>query len=115
MLPERIAARVQHLLAAVPDPETSERYLLRLRSESEPAFTRVVSSPAALSATVHLFSYSKFLSESVLRNPERILQIANSGTFYRTIEAEEFEERLIDSLGGDGHGSLDAVGLARFR
>jgi glutamate-ammonia-ligase adenylyltransferase len=115
MLPERITVRIQHLLASVPDPETSERYLLRMQTESPSAFGRIASSPAALRAAVHLFSYSKFLSDSVLRSPERVLQIANSGAFYRTMEAEEFEERLLDSLGGERHDGLAALELARFR
>lgn len=114
MLPERISARIQHLLASVPDPVTAERYLLRLQAESLTAFGRIASSPAALRAAVYLFSYSRFLSDSVLRNPERILQVANSSTFYRTVEAEEFEERLLDSLGSE-HDGLAAVDLARFR
>src|SRR5262245_20796286 len=92
MLPERISARIQHLLASVPDPETAERYLLRLQGESASAFGRIAASPAALRAALHLFSYSRFLSDSVLRSPERILQVANSGAFYRAMEAEEFEE-----------------------
>src|SRR5262245_49493171 len=115
MLPERIAARIQHLLASVPDPETAERYLLRMQSESPSAFGRIAASPAALRAAVHLFAHSRFLSDSVLRYPERILQVANSGSFYRSIETEEFEERLLDSLGGERHDGLAGIELARFR
>src|SRR5262245_4879575 len=115
MLPERIGARIQHLLAAVPDPVNAERYLHRLQFESESAFTRIACSPAALRAVLYLFSYSKFLSESVLRNPERLLQVANSGTFYRTMDAEEFAERLLDSLESEHHDALAAIDLARFR
>src|SRR5690242_5138120 len=115
MLPERIAARIQLLLAAVPDSQRASGYLTRLRQDSPSAFDRISSSPAALRAIVHLFSYSNFLSENVLRNPERILQVANSGTFYRTMAVEEYEERLWDSLSGDPHRALAAVDLARFR
>jgi len=115
MLPERIAARIQLLLAAVPDSEKASRYLARLRHDSPSAFDRITSSPAALRAVVHLFSYSNFLSESILHNPERILQVSNSGTFYRVVAVEEFEERLWDSLGGDPRRGLAAIDLARFR
>src|SRR5687767_4708158 len=115
MLPERIAARIRLLLASVPDPETAQRYLTRLRQESPAAFDRIASSPAALRALVHVFSYSGFLSETVLRNPERILQVANSGTLYRVLTVEELEERLYDFLGSDDRRPLAAVDLARFR
>src|SRR5262245_19660079 len=115
MVTERIAARIRQLLASVPDPETAERSLLRMQNESPSAFGRIAASPAALRAAVHLFAYSRFLSDSVLRNPERILQVANSGAFYRAMETEEFEERLLDSLGSERHDGLAALELARFR
>ena len=98
-VPERIAARIQLLLRSVPDPETAARYLERLRQEAPSAFDRVASSPAALRCAVNLFSYSRFLSEAVLRNPERILQEANSGNFYRVLTVEEYRERLERLLG----------------
>ena len=106
-LPERIAGRIQLLLASVPDPETAARYLERLRQDSPAVFERIASSPAALRSAVTLFSYSRFLSEAVLKNPERILQVANSGSFYRVLTVEEYRERLVDFP--------PAVDLARFR
>jgi glutamate-ammonia-ligase adenylyltransferase len=114
-VPERVAARIQLLLASVPDPETATRYLERLQQEAPSAFDRVTSSPAALRCAVNLFSYSAFLSDAVLKNPERILQVANSGNFYRVLTVEEYEERLFDFLGKDHTGIPSAVDLARFR
>jgi glutamate-ammonia-ligase adenylyltransferase len=114
-LPERVAARIQVLLASVPDPDTVVRFLERLRSESASAFDRIVSSPGALRCAVLLFSFSNFLSEAVLKNPERILQVANSGSLYRVLTAEEYEERLFDFLGHDRGGVPSAEELARFR
>ncbi len=114
-LPERIAARIQVLLASVPDPDTAVRFLERLRAESPSAFDRVTSSISALRCAIHLFSFSTFLSEAVLKNPERILQVANSGSLYRVLTAEEYEERLFDFLGHDQHGIPAAEDLARFR
>jgi glutamate-ammonia-ligase adenylyltransferase len=114
-LPERIATRIQLLLASVPDPDTALRFLERLRQGSPSAFDRICSSPAALRCAVSLFSYSSFLSAAVLQNPERILQVANSGSFYRVLTVEEYEERLFDFLGADNHGVPTAVDLARFR
>ena len=51
----------------------------------------------------------------MLRNPERILQVANSGSFYRVLTTEEYEERLFEFLGDDCPGVPSAVDLARFR
>ena len=97
-LPERIAARVELLLAKVPDPAGARVFLQRLQTESPAGFERVASSPAALRCAVNLFSYSHFLSESILQNPERILQVAHSGSFYRVLTAEDYQERLAEFL-----------------
>jgi len=112
-LPERIAARVRLLLASVPDPGRTLHFLERLRLETPSAFDRISSSPAALRSAMTLFSYSTFLSEGVLHNPEWILQVAASGSFYRVLTAEDYENRLIDFLPSDG--VPEAVDLARFR
>jgi glutamate-ammonia-ligase adenylyltransferase len=114
-LSDRIAERIQASLAAVPDPETAVRYLDRLRQETPAAFERIVNSPAALQCAVHLFSYSRFLSEAAMQRPEAILEVANSGSFYRVLAAEGYVERLFEFLGKDQLGVPTAVELARFR
>jgi glutamate-ammonia-ligase adenylyltransferase len=114
-LPERVAARIQMLLTAAPNPQSAARLLERLRQNSPSAFDRIASSPAALRCAVNLFSYSHFLSETVLQNPERILRVANSGSFYRVLSAEEYAQRLVEFLGKDTAGVPAAVNLARFR
>ena len=114
-LPERIAARIQLLLASVPDPAAASRALERLHQKSPTAFDRIASSPAALRCVVNVFSYSQFLSEAVLQNPERILQVSGSGSFYRVLSAEEYEERLLDFLGQPQPEVPSAIDLARFR
>ena len=97
-LPERIAVRIHRLLASSADPAAAKRCLERLLQESPSAFDRIASSPAALLCAVNVFTYSRFLSDTVLKNPERLLQVANSGSFYRVLSAEEYEERLFDFL-----------------
>ncbi len=114
-LPERIATRIQILVGAAPAPQLATRFLDRLHQDSPSAFDRIISSPAALRCAVNLFSYSNFLSEAVLRNPERLLQEANSTSFYRVRTADEYERSLADSLGGDHLEVPSAVDLARFR
>ncbi len=113
-LPERIAARIQLLAESVPDPENATRYLERLRQEIPAAFDRICSSPAALRCALNIFAYSTFLSECVLRNPERILEVAASGSFYRVLSAEDYKQRLFDFLGGNGQ-PPSPLDLARFR
>lgn len=114
-LPERVAARIHLLLASTPDGEAAAQYLERLRQESPSAFDRVASSPAALRCAVNLFSYSRFLASAVMQNPELILQVANSGSFYRVLSMEEYGARLAEYLGKERRGVPSAVDLARFR
>ncbi|HJT86380.1 MAG TPA: hypothetical protein VJ732_00960, partial [Bryobacteraceae bacterium] len=114
-LPERIAQRIQLLVASAADPDSAIAFLERLRHESPSAFDRVTSSPAALRCAVSLFSYSAFLSEAVLKNPEYILQVSNSGSLYRVLSAEDYQERLLDFLGKEHRGIPSAMELARFR
>jgi glutamate-ammonia-ligase adenylyltransferase len=113
-LPDGIAARIRLLLNSAPDPDRTALYIDRLRQESRSGFDRIASSPAALRSAVAVFSYSTFLSEAVLRNPERILQVAASGSLYRVLTAEDYDERLSEFL--DSAEAVPAPAeLARFR
>jgi len=114
-LPERVLARIEHLLAAGPDPDTALASLERFRRENPGAFDRVASSPAALQYLVAVFSYSRFLSEAVVRFPESILKLASSGHLYRVLSADEYRERLVEFLGPDCTGIPPALELAHFR
>src|SRR4051812_5824112 len=86
--------RIEMLLASAPDRRTAARCLGRLRAESPAEFDRIAHSQAALRAAIAVFSYSSFLSEAVLRQPERLVEIATSNRFYRVLSAEEFEHLL---------------------
>src|SRR5215831_7613658 len=97
-LPERVAARIEVLLSSAPDPRAALRHLERLRQESPAGFDRICSSPAALRFAITIFSYSAFLAESVVQNPERLLQVANSGSLYRVLPVEEFDRSLCEFL-----------------
>jgi len=114
-LPERVATRTKRLLDAAPDPDAAMRFLERLRLEQPSAFDRICNSSAALEWAVSLFCYSRFLSEAVLKNPERLLEVASSGSFYRVHTVDEYEERLFEFLGAEYLGVPSAVDLARFR
>jgi glutamate-ammonia-ligase adenylyltransferase len=99
-------------LAAAPDPETARQFMARLRQDFPSAYHRILATPAALRCAVSLFSYSRFLSESVLHNPERLLQVAASRSFNSVLTLENYRERLYSFLGA---GVPSAVDFARFR
>ncbi len=114
-IPERIRARIQSLLASVPDPDEALHFLERLRQDCPAAFNRIVSSPAVLRCLITTFSYSRFLSEAVLQHPEWLLQAADPGDLHRMLSAEEFAERLLQFRAAEGPGLPVPVLLARFR
>jgi glutamate-ammonia-ligase adenylyltransferase len=103
--------RIEQLIASVPDPFSARHYLQSLRQEAPAGFERIVNSPAALRCAVNLFAYSRFLSESVLRDPERLFFVANSGAFYRVLSVEDYRDRLRKFV-GDHAAPID---FARFR
>src|SRR4051794_20584611 len=105
------AHRIDQLIASVPDPYAARHFLHCLRQDAGAGFERVVNSPAALRGAVNLFAYSRFLSESVVRDPERLLFVANSGTFYRTLSVEDYRERLRHFLRDEAA----PIDFARFR
>jgi len=114
-IPERIAARIQLLLASVPDPDEALHFLERLRHDAPAAFNRMSSSPATLRYLITTFSYSSFLSEAVLRRPEWLLQVANAGDLHHVLSAEEFADRLLQFKAAEAPHLATAVMLARFR
>ena len=114
-IPGRIAARIQSLLASVPDPDEALHFLERLRQDFPAAFSRIASSPAALRCLITTFSYSRFLSEAILRRPEWLLQAADPGDLHRMLSAEEFAERLQQFRAAEGPDLPAPVLLARFR
>ncbi|MFN7997975.1 MAG: glutamine-synthetase adenylyltransferase [Bryobacteraceae bacterium] len=114
-IPDRISARIQLLLGSVPDPDEALHFLERLRADCPAAFDRVISSPATLRYLITTFSYSRFLSEAVLRRPEWLLQTAAAGDLHRIVTAEEFAERLPEFAASEARDQSIAVMLARFR
>ena len=95
------AACIEPLLAGVPDPAATVRLLDRLRQQSPSGFDRIAGSTAALRCAVNLFSYSRFLSEVVLKNPERVLEFTESDSFHRVLTVEDYEKRLAELPGRD--------------
>src|SRR5258705_14013979 len=106
---------MQTLMASVHVPVRVCQFLNRLERESPAAFERFASSPAALRYSIVTFSYSNFLSETILRYPEWLLQVAASGDLHRVLSAEEIADRLREFLGSEADRSPSPLALARFR
>jgi [glutamine synthetase] adenylyltransferase / [glutamine synthetase]-adenylyl-L-tyrosine phosphorylase len=102
---------IDQLLASVPDPIAARHYLRVLAQESPSGYERIVSSPAALRGAVNVFAYSHFLAESVVRDPDRLLSVVNSGTFYRALSVDDYRDRLVPFVGE----RAEAIDFARFR
>src|SRR5579863_2284811 len=98
LLPAQLWGPLPALLAQLPDPDGALNYLERyLQAQTADASERPVAEvlpllarrPVALHHLLVIFSYSRFLSETLLQQPELIL--------------------WVDRPGAAGHGSLDRI------
>ena len=73
-LSPKLWAALPTLLAQVPSPDDALNFLERYLREAPPSVTRHLEShPAALHYLLSLFSYSRFLSESLVQQPDLLL------------------------------------------
>jgi glutamate-ammonia-ligase adenylyltransferase len=112
-LPKSTSARIQALVASVPDPDQAVHYLERMRKENPAWFSRFTVAPNALGYLITVFAYSNFLSEEVLRHPEWLLDLTTSGDLHRTLTLDEYRSRLAAFAAAEG--VPEALDLARFR
>ncbi|MDE3167765.1 MAG: glutamine-synthetase adenylyltransferase, partial [Acidobacteriota bacterium] len=89
----------------------ARHYLDTLLRDDPAAWERIVHSPAALRGAAAVFAYSRFLSDAVVREPDLLLRVVNSGNFYRAFTVENYRERLLRALGDDA----STTAFARFR
>ncbi|MEX2261165.1 MAG: glutamine-synthetase adenylyltransferase [Bryobacteraceae bacterium] len=115
VIPESVWNQVRVLLASLPDPDEALHFFERFHHEAPDAFQRVARSPTALHYLLTTFSYSNFLSEAILRDPQWLFDVLSSGDLYRVLSGEEFELRLEAFLGNDFAQPPPALALARFR
>ncbi|HEX6897920.1 MAG TPA: glutamine-synthetase adenylyltransferase [Bryobacteraceae bacterium] len=113
---EGLAAGVQNqietLLVSAADPDAALHYLLSLRQKKAEAFATLVQSPQCLQYLIAVFSYSRFLSDELLQNPQWIEQL---GDIQRSISTLEYRKRLIAMLKRQADGIPPALSLALFR
>src|ERR1700733_798666 len=107
------ARSVSALLPSLPNPDDSIHFLNRLIAEKPEAAQQITDDPAALRYALTIFSYSRFLADSVIRYPESLLEIALARDLHRGFLAEQYEDLLAQSLPPDG--APRPVDLALFR
>src|SRR5579862_1737483 len=102
-MPAANARVVRALLDSLPDPRQSAAFFQRLKCDE------FRTDRTAIRYALTIFSYSRFLSEAVLRHPGWLLEIASAGDLHRGLHADEYAAQL---SAGD---SLSALSIARFR
>jgi glutamate-ammonia-ligase adenylyltransferase len=102
------------LISSSPDPKASEHYLSNFQQRQPESYRRLSASASGLQNLVAVFSYSRFLSDAVLQNPEWLESLVNSADLYRVLSVAEYEDRL-DSCLGPEDGIPPARALAVFR
>ena len=111
-LPPDVFRVVQALLHSLPNRDDTVHYLKRLILEAPEAARAIAANLIALRYTLTIFSWSRFLSESVIRHPEWLLDIATAHDLHRGFLAEDYQEALQKALGGATPRPVD---LAMFR
>ena len=111
-LPFAVQEQIEVLLAAAPDPDRAVRYAGSLKQQHSDAFRRMAAHPATLHHLITIFSYSHFLSDEILQNPQWIEQF---GDLDIVLSAEEYAARLASFLGPAAAGTPPAFSLALFR
>jgi glutamate-ammonia-ligase adenylyltransferase len=104
--------RIQTLLGSVPDPRAAERFLNRLQQQSPGGYDRIVGSSAALRSAVNVFSYSNFLSEACIKDPEALWEASRPGILERLYTVDDYAAELQQAI---PPGVPEALDLARFR
>ncbi|HBY63390.1 MAG TPA: glutamine-synthetase adenylyltransferase, partial [Solibacterales bacterium] len=99
------------LLARSADPDAALHALERLAEQQPAAFRRFTEIPAALPLAIAVFSYSRFLSDEVIRHPDWLEALAQPEALERGLPAETLESELERELGP----SPEPLPLAVFR
>ena len=110
---QEVAERIQTLLASVPDPHSAARFLQRLQQESPGGFDRIASSTLALRSAIYLFSYSNFLSEACIKDPEALWDASRPGNLERSFTVDDYRALLDHALPTGVPASLDFAAFRR--
>jgi len=111
-LPPSTASRLDLLLSASAAPEQGLQYFARLYERQPSWFQRLTRSTTGLRYLIAVFTYSQFLSEEILRHPEWVNQLLESGGLQRVLTAEQMRDMLEEVL---PEGLPSPLEFARFR
>jgi [glutamine synthetase] adenylyltransferase / [glutamine synthetase]-adenylyl-L-tyrosine phosphorylase len=104
--------QVKVLLASAADPDASIHYLLSLKQKQPDAFERLVQTPVSQKYLIAVASFSRFLSEETLQNPQWLEEVTGMS---RMLTAGEYKKRLGKFLKSEPDGKALALSLALFR
>jgi len=99
-------------LASAADPDAALHYLAGLKQQKPDAFDALAGSQSGLQNLITAFSYSRFLADEILQNPQWLQQLSDLD---RVLTAEEYKRRLDAFLGPRPAGTPVALSLALFR
>lgn len=108
-------AGVSALLPSLPNPDDAIHFLNRLVAHSPDQARTITDDRRALRYALTVFSYSRFLADTVLRFPEWLIDIALAGDLHRGFLAEQYEDLLTASLSKGGLPQPAALALFRRR
>ncbi len=118
LLPQTLWERLPTLLAQLPNPDDSLNFLERYLRNAPRSVTRHLEThPAALHYLLSLFSFSRFLSESLVQEPELILWLDRHGPNEGLERMKSRDDVLEDCyrFSTMAFDSPPAVFLARFK
>lgn len=111
-LPQEVQNQVETLLVSAADPDAAIHYLLGLKQLKPDVLERMARSQQHLQSLIAVFSYSRFLSEEILQNPQWIEQLTE---MQRAFSAAEYKKRLSRFLKRQPRKTAEALSLALFR
>src|SRR5580704_11364918 len=104
--------QVKVLLASSADPDAASHYLVKLWQQHPDALHRMVQTQPVLKYLLTVASFSRFLSEEILQNPQWLEEITGTS---RVLTAGEYKKRLGKFLKSQPEGKPLALSLALFR
>src|SRR5580700_5041583 len=104
--------QVKVLLASSADPDAAGHYLVKLWQQHPDALHRMVQTQPVLKHLLTVASFSRFLSEEILQNPQWLEEVS---AMNRVLTASEYKKRLGKFLKSQPEGKPLAFSLALFR
>ncbi|MGD0130475.1 MAG: glutamine-synthetase adenylyltransferase [Bryobacteraceae bacterium] len=104
--------QVKVLLASSADPDAASHYLVKLWQQHPDALHRIVQTQPVLKHLLTVASFSRFLSEEILQNPQWLEEVTGMS---RVLTAGEYKKRLGKFLKSQPEGKPLVLSLALFR